>query len=200
MMRLWPSPHRRTCQLSTRKPFVGPWTCSTVRMKLCVKSPAHLHNEIKMYEGNRLVIAYLCNPPSLQLPNILHFPSPPPPPTLNPFTPSPSYASHVSLLAFILFAQPFCFASLLFLCLLFIAVFVRPPLTLSPAVLYLCHPLAFLPCSGSQLKHSSSACHLPPDSLSLHHFTITDRRKQELTHTRAHVHTDTFVFACTRSA
>lgn len=74
-------------------------------MKLCVKSPAHLHNEINMYEGNRLMIAYLCNPPSLQRPNILHFTSPPPPPTLNPFTPSPSDASLVSLLAFILFAQ-----------------------------------------------------------------------------------------------
>lgn len=127
----------------------------------CVKSPSHLHNGINMYEGNRLTITYLSYPPSLLFPKILHFTSAPPPPsTLNPFTHSPSDAAHVSLLAFILFAQPFSLISHLFLCLLFTA-FVQPSLMLSPTVLYLYHQLAFLLCSGSQLKNPSSCPSTP---------------------------------------
>lgn len=81
-----------------------------------------------------------------------------------------------------------CFSSHLFLCLLFIAVFARPPLELGPAVLYLYHQLAFLACSGSQLKRSFLASSTIWLSLSLHHFTITGRRKYEPTHTCTLIH------------
>lgn len=60
-----------------------------------------------MYEGKRLRMPYLTTPPppSSQPHNILRFSLPRHHHQHNPFTPSPSYASHVSLLAFILFAK-----------------------------------------------------------------------------------------------
>lgn len=70
----------------------------------CVKSAEYFHEEISMYEGNRFRMPYPTTTPPPRSPMISYV-SPLHHHQHNPFTPSPSYASHVSLLAFILFAK-----------------------------------------------------------------------------------------------
>lgn len=92
----------------------------------------------------------------------------------------------VSLLAFILFTKPFCYASHLFLCLLFISVFAQPPLDAHSRSALAVSPISLstlLWITTKALFLLSSTTWL---SLSLCIISPSLRREKVILHTRAH--------------